>query len=451
MKNLKLLVAYCLIILTSIKSSAQENNSNVTITASGRGASQAEAQQYALRSAIEQAFGAFISSKTEILNDEIVADQMASVASGNIQSFEILNETELPDHSWASTIKAVVSVEKLTNFVQSKGIEVEIKGGLFAANIKQQMLNEQGEVEAIYNMVGVLHEVMQTAFDYSLSTENPKSLDDSGINWEIPIKVDVTINKNFILCAGYIRKTLKSLSLSESEIESYKISNKKTFKISLSFPTKITLISGAEVYQSYTETYILRKNTSIAILNFFFDFWPLYLSNYEIITKMEKEIKEPNLQNKFHLKHQSKQPTFYNAKENFEINLYFKENSSIVSFQFSDKKSLKEIEMTQGYTIKSLQVRSKLIQGGIKIIETSQINSKNIVVAMIDLRSSNYQDALDHVSNLSLGGFSDWRLPTQEELEYVIQNQLTTKTNILIDKKSDFDYSTQILAVRTIR
>jgi hypothetical protein len=48
-----------------------------------------------LRSAIEQAFGAFISSKTEILNDNLVKDEIVSVSNGNIQKFEVLSEAQI--------------------------------------------------------------------------------------------------------------------------------------------------------------------------------------------------------------------------------------------------------------------------------------------------------------------------------------------------------------------
>ena len=82
-----------------------------------------------------------------MFNDQIVADQMASVSSGNIKSYEVLNESELPNGKWAVTLKAIVSVDKLTSFVEAKGVAIEIKGGLFALNIKQQMLNEEGEKE----------------------------------------------------------------------------------------------------------------------------------------------------------------------------------------------------------------------------------------------------------------------------------------------------------------
>jgi hypothetical protein len=49
---------------------AQDADKTVTIIVSGSGKTQDDAKQNALRSAIEQAFGTFISAKTEILNDK---------------------------------------------------------------------------------------------------------------------------------------------------------------------------------------------------------------------------------------------------------------------------------------------------------------------------------------------------------------------------------------------
>ena len=120
---------------------AQENT--VSLKTTGSAETKEKAVQYALRSAIEQAFGAFISSNTEILNDELVADEITSVASGNIEKYDILSETvNEGGTSWFVTANVIVSVGKLTEFAQSKGVEIEIKGGLYATNIKQQKLNE---------------------------------------------------------------------------------------------------------------------------------------------------------------------------------------------------------------------------------------------------------------------------------------------------------------------
>ena len=108
-----------LVLTLAVIGFAQTDSRDVTITASGSGQTLGEATQIALRNATEQAFGAFISSKTEIFNDKVVADQMASVSSGNIKSYDVLNEAQLPDGRWAVTLRALVSVDKLTSFAQA--------------------------------------------------------------------------------------------------------------------------------------------------------------------------------------------------------------------------------------------------------------------------------------------------------------------------------------------
>ena len=60
----------------------------VTLIVQGDGASKREAVDVALRSAIEQAFGVFVSTNTTILNDEFVKDEIASISSGNIKEYK---------------------------------------------------------------------------------------------------------------------------------------------------------------------------------------------------------------------------------------------------------------------------------------------------------------------------------------------------------------------------
>ena len=72
-----------------------QNTNDVTLTVVGSGKTIEEAKTNALRSAIEQAYGAFVSSNTEILNDEIVKNEIVSISSGNIKEFKILSQSEL--------------------------------------------------------------------------------------------------------------------------------------------------------------------------------------------------------------------------------------------------------------------------------------------------------------------------------------------------------------------
>jgi hypothetical protein len=225
------LILIGLLFTTQLLSQTKENS--VSLTTSGTGKSIEEAKNNALRSAIEQAFGAFISSKTELLNDEVVSDQITSVTSGNIQSFEIKSQDKLPNELWSITISCIVAVDKLISFVQSKGISVEIKGGLFSINVKQQILNEKAETENIIRLIGNIHEPLQNAFDYGIEVNEPKSIDDNNENWLIGISVVASTNNNFYELSNYITNTIKSISLSESELEQYNKLNKNSYLIKI--------------------------------------------------------------------------------------------------------------------------------------------------------------------------------------------------------------------------
>ena len=262
-KSLKTISLIFFILLATTNAFSQTDGKDVSIIASGSGKTQEDAKQAALRSATEQAFGAFISSKTEMFNDQVVADQMASVSSGNIKSYEVLNESQLPYGSWGVTLKALVSVDKLTSFVEAKGIAIEIKGGMFALNIKQQLLNEQGEIKAVSEMVGLLHEPMQISFDYVIKSSDPKSLDAESKNWEIPLVVTATTNKNIDFCANYCIKTLAALILSAEEVTSYQSLNKAVFPVNIS-------------YNGVAKTFYLRKQGSINALNTLTSQWVFY-------------------------------------------------------------------------------------------------------------------------------------------------------------------------------
>ena len=213
MKQLILIIAIAL----NFSTYAQDEK-NVTLTVNGQGTTLEEAKQNALRSAIEQAFGVFISSNTEILNDELVKDEIVSVSNGNIQSFDIISETQISENSYVSSLRATVSVNKLTSFVESKGFEIEFKGGLFAQNIQMQELYENNELKAVENMIKVLKEISSKSFDINISASDPKQ---SGGNWLVPIKVDIIVNENFFKIPTLLFGLLNDLKMTDSEIQSY--------------------------------------------------------------------------------------------------------------------------------------------------------------------------------------------------------------------------------------
>ena len=399
MKSLQTILSIFFIVLATTNGFSQTDSKDVSITASGSGKTQDEAKQAALRSATEQAFGAFISSKTEMFNDQVVADQMASVSSGNIKSFSILNESQLPDGSWGVTLKALVSVDKLTSFVEAKGIAIEIKGGMFALNIKQQLLNEQGEIKAVSEMVGLLHEPMQISFDYVIKSSDPKSLDAESKNWEIPLVVTATTNKNIDFCANYCIKTLAALSLSSEEVTSYQSLNKAVFPVVIN-------------YNGVAKTFYLRKQSSINALNTLTSQWAYYTRLFIVQSGMDES--NGNGEGRIHDFSSSRN---YN-NEGKSIN-FLTTGQQAATFSWQDKRTLSQIEQMTGYKVKTRGVVSQFKHGGFVVFEE---NGHGLVAAITDLGIMDWNSAKTACEELILNGYSDWHLPSKEELNSVYVN-----------------------------
>ena len=98
----------------------------VLIVSSGDGPTKDQATTAALRNAIEQAYGAFISSNTQFLNDELIQDEITSVAQGNIQEYSIISSIETKN-GYNVTTKSTVSLGKLTSFAESLHFEMKRK------------------------------------------------------------------------------------------------------------------------------------------------------------------------------------------------------------------------------------------------------------------------------------------------------------------------------------
>lgn len=399
MKKLKTIIASLVLTFFSFGVFAQTDSKDVSITSSGSGKTLEDAKQAALRSSTEQAFGAFISSKTEMFNDQVVADQMASVSSGNIKSYEVLNESQLPDGSWGVTLKTIVSVDKLTSFVEAKGIAIEIKGGMFALNIKQQLLNEQGEIKAVSEMVGLLHEPMQISFDYVIKSSDPKSLDAESKNWEIPLVVTATTNKNIDFCANYCIKTLAALSLSSEEVTSYQSLNKAVFPVVIN-------------YNGVAKTFYLRKQSSINALNTLTSQWPYYTRLFTVQSGMDES--NGNGEGRIHDFSSSRN---YN-NEGKTIN-FLTTSQQAATFSWQDKRTLSQIEQMTGFKVKPRGVVSQFKHGGFVVFEE---NGHGLVAAITDLGNMDWNSARTACEELILNGYSDWHLPSKEELNSVYVN-----------------------------
>jgi hypothetical protein len=383
---------------------AQDETKNVVITACGSGHSLEDAKIYALRSATRQVYETFISSKAEYLNIQTNADLISSLSSGNVQSFEILNQNQLPNGKWGCTVKAIISVENLTNFARAKGAEIEFKGGDFAFNIKQQILDEQGEIKAITEMIGMLHEPMQISFDYTITSGNPISLDAESKNWEIPIIVTATCNKNMEFCANYLIKTIAAFALTGTEVEKYNSLNKSTFPVTVR-------------YEGKSSIFHLRKARSIAAIKSLTSNWEFYTRLFSVQSGIDEYsgIGKGDL-HRFNGKGYNGNGKF-NSTINSSCEISFPSiNQWAATYKYNDKRTLSQIEQMTGYSVNPRGIVSNFKHGGYVVFEKE---GHGIVVSLCDIGDFEWPEAKTACDDIVLNGYNDWRLPSTEECELI--------------------------------
>jgi hypothetical protein len=301
----------------------------------------------------------------------------------------------------------MVSVSKLANFVQSKGGNIEFKGELFALNIKQQMLNETGEIAGVFEVVGLINNVIQTAFDFSIKSSNPKAMDNTNQKWSIPMEILVRANKNMSFCAEYMMKILGAIGMTNEEIQTYRSLNKAIYTVTLS-------------YQNKPQVFSFRSEYSEKALQALVDFQNLYFRSYKITPEIKNGFNEFNEKALF-LKAKSYEVETEYGRNNYrhkieKLDLTFSNAGQLIGqYTFNDHRSLNEIEQLSNFNIEPTGKELEYRNGGFVI---GKFKKNEIILCPIDLGSGDIKTITEQFNNLNIGGYHDWVVPSAEILEF---------------------------------
>lgn len=257
---------------------AQAQSEIVTLTTIGYGSNESKAVHDALRNAIEGTFGAFISTKTEMLNDDIIKDEIISLSNGNIQEYDVISSFQLPSGEYTVSVKSTVSIVKLRQFTINKGYEVEFKGGLFAFNIKQQQFNEKAEIQTLQNLRETLNKIADASFDFEIEVFDPVQINDGSGDWLVNIMVMAKLNDLIRDYAQFLKESLSGLSLTSQEVGDYYKLNKSVYPVILCAGLK-------EPYnfdrKPYSRTYEYNETTRDEYFKFYLGDKPIFGLNYD--------------------------------------------------------------------------------------------------------------------------------------------------------------------------
>jgi hypothetical protein len=247
--------------------------------------------------------------------------------------------------------------------------------------------------------------VMQTSLNFSISSNEPKSLDNENNNWEIPLKLRVSANKNIDFCGQYLVRSLSGISLSEQELENYK-SLSKPF-----FPVELT-------YNGVKNSFYLRKRYSIEILNTILNNWGFYMSNFIVNSGVNSPVQFMDLKNLGEDMLFIPWKFYENDYSGVLRILIPSPGQAVYDFSRADRKTLQEIEKITGYSVESKGAYSKIKNGGFVVYEE---NGHGLIVSIFNLGESNLTDAKKACDEFKFGGSDDWRLPDIDELKLVYE------------------------------
>ena len=203
-----------------------------------------------MRAALEQTYGTFVSSNTQLVNDELVKDEIVSVSSGNIEKYSEISTETLKDGSISVSLQATVSIGKLVKFAQSKGASTELAGATFAMNMKIRKLEKENEVKTLSVLQNQVLEIIKNGiYDLRITAEEPKVcsnqyiqfpayISDSEIQkykqqYMIRVRLDFAPNINAESMVSCIQNTLNGLSLSETDVEEYKKTGLPVYRVDI--------------------------------------------------------------------------------------------------------------------------------------------------------------------------------------------------------------------------
>lgn len=237
-----------------------KNDEEITLIVTSDGTNKDEAIKNTLRTAIEQAYGVFVSANTDILSDELIKDEIVTISSGNIKKFEeiaVVNESD----KVITTLKIIVSKGKLLSYAKSKGSECELDGDAIFADIQLQELYKHNEEKLFENLCAELEHLFLNGYDYKVNVKradksytgyigssygsyNPNHDPDNNVCFECDIFVK--LNEQGELAWKKLISTLKDVG------QSYN-------------PNKFRLFSDGNGQQDFTEELSLIKPTRFLI------------------------------------------------------------------------------------------------------------------------------------------------------------------------------------------
>lgn len=248
----------------------------IDVVSTGVGSTESESIKNALISALERSFGAFISSRTEIINDVIKDDEVTSLTTGNVISYEIESKLVQNENHFV-TVKSKVSLIKFSNYIKSKGHNITFDGKGYGIKMKIQKFKQESEEKTVSNILKVFESFLNKSIEFKLEVDQPVLVDgipreqeiygyrtfQNTSNFEIKnrnyknygkfnrvnirdekeiyrlsMNVIWGVNNEFVNAYEYLINSLLLISMNEFEIKEFHRNGRTTYPLGIYLPKK---------------------------------------------------------------------------------------------------------------------------------------------------------------------------------------------------------------------
>ena len=205
-----------------------QNTDIIKITTSASGKTKELAITRALRSALEQSYGSFLSSKSNLKGEELT-QEIVRITKGDIHKYQIISEYYFEGRTNV-TVKSEISLNQLNTFKEQIGeTSVKFDGALFGVKIKLQEINEKSETKSLETLFVLLKKIFSKSLNINLIDNSEPKLNNINL-YDIDFNIKIEYNSNITIFNEHLTSSLQSIAMSEIENKSYSSLGKETYK-----------------------------------------------------------------------------------------------------------------------------------------------------------------------------------------------------------------------------
>ena len=184
-----------------------EGDSTRTVVALGEGSTAGAATQAALRAAVEQAVGVFVTSQMRIENDRLIRDRVLSTSTGFVRRYEVVDSRR--DSAGVTVrIAAVVALTPLREALAASGVRVPVSAQRFFRTMDEEDARRRREIEMLAALFW--EDVDQPSpWDFKVAVGTPSR---SGGDFDVPVTVEGRLNANYASLLRVMRSTLSAVA-----------------------------------------------------------------------------------------------------------------------------------------------------------------------------------------------------------------------------------------------